>query len=72
MPVERRLSTTTHVGRGGAANVAKSESPDPKLSGLDESAAVDDVPTADTNKKQRPGRTAGGLAAKAKDFFKRT
>ncbi|KAI0508423.1 hypothetical protein F5B22DRAFT_650089 [Xylaria bambusicola] len=72
-PVERRLSTTQqHVGRGGAANVAKSESPDPKPSGLDESAAVDDVPTADTNKKQQPGRTAGSLAAKAKDFFKRT
>lgn len=61
----------THVGRGGAANVAKSESPEPIPNGLDESA-TDNAPTADTDKKQQPSRTASGLAAKAKDFFRRT
>ncbi|TGJ86953.1 hypothetical protein E0Z10_g1791 [Xylaria hypoxylon] len=69
-PIERRPSTgATHVGRGGAANVVKSQSPEPK-SNADET--VDGTSTGDANKKQQPGKTGGGLAAKAKDFFKLT
>ncbi|KAI0914862.1 hypothetical protein F4823DRAFT_195818 [Ustulina deusta] len=72
-PVERPLSTgATHVGRGGAANVAKSKSPEPKSKGSDEAAINDDASTAHANKRQQPGKTSGGLAAKAKDFFKLT
>ncbi|RWA10892.1 hypothetical protein EKO27_g4200 [Xylaria grammica] len=64
-PIERRPSTgATHVGRGGAANVVKSQSPEP----VDE--AADEASTGDANKKLQPGKTGGGLAAKAKDFFK--
>ncbi|KAI0972514.1 hypothetical protein F4678DRAFT_41641 [Xylaria arbuscula] len=67
-PVERRLSTgATHVGRGGAANVARSTSPETKANGTD----GDDASSADVIKKQnQTGKTGGGLAAKAKDFFK--
>ncbi|KAI1423953.1 hypothetical protein F5Y12DRAFT_499533 [Xylaria sp. FL1777] len=63
-PVERRPSTgATHVGRGGAANVARSKSPESS----DETAITDDA-----TKKQQPRKAGGGLAAKAKDFFKLT
>lgn len=74
-PIERQPSTgATHVGRGGAANIVKPSSPEPKPKVSGESAIADDVPAADTNnnKKPQPGRTGSGLAAKAKDFFKLT
>ncbi|KAI1118799.1 hypothetical protein F5Y14DRAFT_180575 [Nemania sp. NC0429] len=72
-PIERRASTgATHVGRGGAANVAKPQSPEPKLNASAEAAASDDALIADGHKKQQPGGKAGGLANKAKDFFKLT
>ncbi|KAI1312524.1 hypothetical protein F5Y03DRAFT_390868 [Xylaria venustula] len=69
-PVERRPSTgATHVGRGGAANVARSMSPESKAKGTD----GDDASSTDVIKKQhQSGKTGGGLAAKAKDFFKLT
>ncbi|KAI1158106.1 hypothetical protein F5B18DRAFT_112225 [Nemania serpens] len=71
-PIERRPSIgATHVGRGGAANIAKPQSPEPKSNVSAEAAASDDALLADVNKKQQPGRT-GGLATKAKDFFKLT
>ncbi|KAF2969528.1 hypothetical protein GQX73_g4075 [Xylaria multiplex] len=69
-PVERRPSTgATHVGRGGAANVVKSQSPEPNPK-IDE--ATNGASAGDANKKQHPSKTGGGLAAKAKDFFRLT
>ncbi|KAI0189404.1 hypothetical protein EV127DRAFT_109748 [Xylaria flabelliformis] len=73
-PVERQPSTgATHVGRGGAANVAR-----PQMlfgvrpAGSEDTAVADAATTSDANKKPQPSRRASGLAAKAKDFFKLT
>ncbi|KAI0817498.1 hypothetical protein GGR55DRAFT_673333 [Xylaria sp. FL0064] len=72
-PVERRPSVgVTHVGRGGAANVARSKSPESKPNGKNESAIVDDAPSADVIKRPQHSKTGSGLAAKAKDFFRLT
>ncbi|GAP86166.1 hypothetical protein SAMD00023353_0302990 [Rosellinia necatrix] len=72
-PIERRPSTgATHVGRGGAANISKPKSPEPKSNASDETAIANDAPASDINKKPQPSRTGSGLAAKAKDFFKLT
>ncbi|KAI0432938.1 hypothetical protein F5Y09DRAFT_113535 [Xylaria sp. FL1042] len=72
-PVERRPSTgATHVGRGGAANVARSKSPESKPNGTDDAAIKDDASSADVIKKQQHSKTGVGLAAKAKDFFRLT
>ncbi|KAI0869740.1 hypothetical protein GGS24DRAFT_493530 [Hypoxylon argillaceum] len=70
-PIERRPSTgATHVGRGGAANIAKPTSPKSKSNGSPETAVADDDAAADAHKRQQSGKAGGGLAAKAKDFFK--
>ncbi|KAI3329129.1 hypothetical protein HD806DRAFT_273272 [Xylariaceae sp. AK1471] len=80
-PIERRPSTgVTHVGRGGAANVAKPKSPEPKFSLSEETAVTDDAAIA--GKTQQHGKIAcdrekdkereRGLAAKARDFFRLT
>ncbi|KAJ2986237.1 hypothetical protein NUW58_g5121 [Xylaria curta] len=66
-PIERSPSTgVTHVGRGGAANIVRPESPDSKSNGIEEPA------NTDSNTKKQPVKTGSGLAAKAKDFFKLT
>ncbi|KAI8632299.1 hypothetical protein F5Y19DRAFT_358929 [Xylariaceae sp. FL1651] len=66
-PVERRPSTgATHVGRGGAANIAKPNSPEPKHSLLEESAIADNATTDKAKERER------GLAAKAMGFFRKT
>ncbi|KAI2468817.1 hypothetical protein F4781DRAFT_251960 [Annulohypoxylon bovei var. microspora] len=58
-PIERRPSQgATHVGRGGAANVVKPNSEEAEIA-RDGSAIEDQAPR--TN----------GLAAKAKEFFKK-
>ncbi|KAI1333350.1 hypothetical protein F5Y16DRAFT_393747 [Xylariaceae sp. FL0255] len=63
-PVERRPSRgAMHVGRGGAANIAR-----PPSASLDESATDDSA----LSKKRAIEKTdERGLAAKAKDFFKK-
>ncbi|KAI1107550.1 hypothetical protein F4804DRAFT_329282 [Jackrogersella minutella] len=62
-PIERRPSQgATHVGRGGAANIVK-EADKTNLNG----SAVDD--SAAPQKSHTNG--ANGLAAKAKEFFKK-
>ncbi|KAH8163228.1 hypothetical protein CIB48_g5024 [Xylaria polymorpha] len=76
-PVERRPSTgATHVGRGGAANIVKAKLPEAKSNGSEDTAVADTATTTttttDADKKPQPGRTSSGLAARAKDFFKRT
>ncbi|KAI1734471.1 hypothetical protein F4680DRAFT_453874 [Xylaria scruposa] len=72
-PVERQPSTgATHVGRGGAANIARPQLSGAKSTGSEDTAVVDAPTTSDANKKPQPSRRASGLAAKAKDFFKLT
>ncbi|KAI1756672.1 hypothetical protein F4782DRAFT_277262 [Xylaria castorea] len=70
-PVERQPSTgATHVGRGGAANIARPELLEAKSTGSEDTAVADATTTSDADKKPQPSRTASGLAARAKDFFK--
>ncbi|KAI0459433.1 hypothetical protein F5B21DRAFT_456713 [Xylaria acuta] len=73
-PVERQSSTgATHVGRGGAANIARAQLPEAKANGSEETAVADTAATTtDADKKPQPARTGSGLAARAKDFFKLT
>jgi hypothetical protein len=69
--IERRPSTgATHVGRGGAANVAK-PSPEPKASPSDEIPVLEGISKEQDKEKQKKDRERG-LAAKAKDFFRLT
>ncbi|KAI0548299.1 hypothetical protein F4679DRAFT_326117 [Xylaria curta] len=72
-PVERQPSTgATHVGRGGAANIARPQLFEAKSTGSEDTAVVDATTASDANKKPQPSRRASGLASKAKDFFKLT
>ncbi|KAI1082738.1 hypothetical protein F5B20DRAFT_482388 [Whalleya microplaca] len=75
-PIERRLSHgATHVGRGGAANIAKlNAEEEAEAEGTRDTAAARDAsPSAGGKKNNAVGAaTHGGLAAKAKEFFKRT
>ncbi|KAI8954731.1 hypothetical protein F4801DRAFT_446996 [Xylaria longipes] len=73
-PVERRPSMgATHVGRGGAANIAKAQLPEAKSNGSDETTVADPATTnTNADKKSQPNRPGSGLAARAKDFFKLT
>ncbi|KAI1459099.1 hypothetical protein F4805DRAFT_101221 [Annulohypoxylon moriforme] len=58
-PIERRPSQgATHVGRGGAANIVRPGSEEAEIA--KDGSAIDDQP-------HRPN----GLAAKAKEFFKK-
>lgn len=67
-PIERRPSQgATHVGRGGAANVVRLNSEEAEISktSLDGSAA------AGAEDHHGGKGHANGLAAKAKEFFKK-
>ncbi|KAI0013503.1 hypothetical protein F4779DRAFT_398963 [Xylariaceae sp. FL0662B] len=75
-PVERRRSHgVTHVGRGGAANIVKLDEEEAEAAKTAaDSSAVEDGPAVPGGRKNSSSDAAhhGGLAAKAKEFFKRT
>ncbi|KAI1779870.1 hypothetical protein F4818DRAFT_400917 [Hypoxylon cercidicola] len=77
-PIERRTSHgATHVGRGGAANfvrmnseeaeISRTNLDDPATAGAEDHASA--VPRHQHNKTHSNGHN--GLAAKAKEFFKK-
>ncbi|KAI0395054.1 hypothetical protein F5Y17DRAFT_457265 [Xylariaceae sp. FL0594] len=74
-PVQRRPSVgATHVGRGGAANVANvgKLSPEPRASSDETGPVLDGTAAKEQDKEKHKKEKERGLAAKAKDFFKRT
>ncbi|KAK6954525.1 hypothetical protein Daesc_004492 [Daldinia eschscholtzii] len=73
-PIERRPSQgATHVGRGGAANVVRLNSEEAEISktSLDGSTTEDHHNQHHGGSKSHHANGANGLAAKAKEFFKK-
>ncbi|KAL7629459.1 hypothetical protein AAE478_000979 [Parahypoxylon ruwenzoriense] len=69
-PIERRLSQgATHVGRGGAANIVRVSSKEVETAKTHiDGLAAEESPAAPHKKD---GNGPSGLAAKAKEFFKK-
>ncbi|XXG94537.1 hypothetical protein Hte_000794 [Hypoxylon texense] len=75
-PIERRPSHgATHVGRGGAANFIRTDSEEAEISKahLDGSAAEERASATPPHHQHNKTPSSGhnGLAAKAKEFFKK-